>query len=96
MIAEANPIHGIDNINPEVWDNWFVNFFSFVYNKNIKAICFINEDWTRININGLAEWKDARLYNNKQISDAWFKETNKPKYLKSSHTLFKQLDYTKK
>jgi hypothetical protein len=28
------------------WDQWFVNFFSFAYNKNIKAISFINEDWT--------------------------------------------------
>ena len=82
-IAEANPIFGIDGDNTKVWDDWFVNFFSLVYDKNIKAICFINEDWTRVNIEGLSEWKDARLYNNEQISKAWFKETGKDRYLKT-------------
>lgn len=93
MIAETNPVFGIDKNNAKVWDDWFVNFFSMVYNKNIKAICFINEDWTRINIEGLSKWKDARLYNNEQISKAWFRETNKDRYLKQSTELFKQLGY---
>lgn len=93
MIAEANPIFGINKNNTKVWDDWFVNFFSLTYNKNIKAICFINEDWTRLNIEGLSDWKDARLYNNDIISKAWFEETNKDRYLKESPELFKLLNY---
>lgn len=96
MLAEVNPIFGIDKNNAKVWDDWFVNLFSLVYNKNIKAICFINEDWTNVKIEGLSEWKDARLYNNDTISKAWFKETNKDKYLKESPELFEQLGYLKK
>ena len=93
MIAESNPIFGIENNNAKVWDEWFVNYFSLVYNKNIKAICFINEDWTSVNIDGLSEWKDARLYNNELVSGAWFRETNDEKYLKESADLFRQLGY---
>lgn len=96
MIAEANPIHGIDRENIEVWNSWFVNFFNFIYNKNIKAISFINEDWPRTGINGISEWKDGRLYNSKQISEAWFKETNKDRYLKQSPVLYEQLGYMKR
>jgi hypothetical protein len=96
MIAEANPIHGIDKENIEVWNSWFVNFFNFIYNKNIKAISFINEDWPRTGISGISEWKDGRLYNNKQISEAWFKETNKDRYLKQSPVLYEQLGYMKR
>ena len=95
MIAEANPIFGIDENSTKIWDDWFVNFFSMVYNKNIKAICFINEDWPNTNIEGLSKWKDARIYNNEQISKAWFGETNKDRYLKQSPELFKQLGYSK-
>ncbi len=95
MTAETNPIFGIEKNNTKVWDDWFVNFFSLVYEKNIKAICFINEDWTRLNIDGLSEWKDARLYNNKEISKAWFLETNKDHYLKKSPELFEILGYLK-
>ncbi|MFD2726263.1 glycoside hydrolase family 26 protein [Hyunsoonleella rubra] len=93
MIAESNPIFGIEADNPKVWDDWFVNYFSLVYEKNIKAICFINEDWTLVNIEGLSKWKDAKLYNNELVSKAWFKETDKDKYLKASSKLFEQLGY---
>jgi len=93
MLAESNPVYGIENDNNRVWDEWFVNYFSFIYNKNIKAISFINEDWQRLNIPGIGEWKDARLYNNPEVSKAWFDEVNKDKYLKQSADLFKQLGY---
>ncbi|MEM7104935.1 MAG: glycosyl hydrolase [Bacteroidota bacterium] len=93
MIAESNPIHGIKADNTEAWDKWFVHFFSFIYNKNIKAVSFINEDWQRLFINGISEWKDGRLYNNETISKAWFKETDKDRYLKQSADLFELLGY---
>ena len=93
MIAETNPVYGIDKESLKAWDEWFVNFFSFTYNKNIKAISFINENWDRLAIEGIEEWGDARLYNNSMISSAWFEETSKDRYLKQSPELFRQLGY---
>ena len=93
MIAEANPVYGIDKENSEVWDQWFVNFFSFIYNKNIKAVSFINENWQELSIPGISSWKDGRLFNNKRISEAWFKETNKEFYLKQSPQLYQELSF---
>ncbi|MGB5439724.1 MAG: glycosyl hydrolase [Gammaproteobacteria bacterium] len=95
MVAEASPINGIEMDNLDVWNSWFVNFLSLTYNKNVKAISFINEDWGRISIEGISEWRDARLQNNEQIYRAWFKETSKARYLKQSSELFNQLGYTK-
>ena len=95
MIAESNPINGIDEKSSEVWDQWFVNLFTFAYNKNIKAISFISEDWTRTKISGISEWKDARLHKNEQVSRAWFEEVAKDRYLKQSPELFEQLGYMK-
>ncbi len=96
MIAESNPINGIDSKSVEVWDQWFVNLFTFIYQKNIKAVSFINEDWPQTKIPGISEWKDSRIYTNEQVSRAWFEETNKKRYLKQSEALFKQLGYIKK
>ena len=96
MISESNPIYGIDNENIEVWDQWFVNFFSFIYNKNIKALSFINEDWPHTGIEGISDWSDGRLYNNEKVSSAWFLETNKEHYLKQSPQLYELLGYQKK
>ena len=56
---------------------------------------FINEDWSSLNISGLTNWKDGRIYNNKKISKAWFLETNKDRYLKQSPVLFEQLGFEK-
>ncbi|WP_165614839.1 glycoside hydrolase family 26 protein [Flagellimonas flava] len=95
MIAESSPVKGIDKENIEVWNQWFVNFFSFIYNKNIKAVSFINENWQKLSIPGIQHWKDARLYTNEKISEAWFQETNKERYLKRSPELFEQLGYPK-
>lgn len=95
MIAESSPIYGIEQASTEVWSNWFVNLFSFAYEKNIKAISFINEDWTSFNLEGLKTWKDARIYTNQQISKAWFAETAKDRYLKQSENLFQELGYAR-
>ena len=96
MIAESNPIFGIEKNNVDAWDKWFVNFFSIIYEKNIKAISFINENWEKTSIEGISEWKDSRLYSNELISRAWFRETGKDRYLKQSDTLFQHLGYLKK
>lgn len=93
MIAESNPVKGIKQDDNRVWNEWFVNYFSFIYSKNIKALSFINEDWQQLIIPGINEWKDARLSNNDDVSKAWFSETNKDKYLKQSDDLFQLLGY---
>ncbi|MEO9484573.1 MAG: glycosyl hydrolase [Ekhidna sp.] len=96
MIAEANPVNGIDKDDPKVWNGWFVDFFSFCYNKNIKAIAFINENWPRMNISGIGGWKDARLYNNAEVAEKWLIETRKDRYLKQSPELYQELGYRRK
>jgi beta-mannanase len=93
MIAESNPVNGIPKDSEDVWQDWFVNFFSFIYNKNIKVVSFINENWPQLSIEGIGEWKDARLYNNKLVSRAWFQETGKEKYLKQSENLYDLLGF---
>ncbi|MEM9929477.1 MAG: glycosyl hydrolase, partial [Bacteroidota bacterium] len=95
MIAEANPIQGVDQEGTTAWDQWFANFFSFIYRKNIKAVSFINEDWPRLYIPDISHWKDGRLYNNDKVAKAWFRETNKARYLKQSPELFTELGYSK-
>lgn len=92
MVAEASPTSGIKPNDTEVWNSWFVNFFSVCYKKNIKAICFINANWESYSFPGV-DWKDARLSNNKEVADAWFLETSKERYLKQSADLFDQLGY---
>ena len=95
MVAEASPVNGIGKDNTDVWDTWFVNFLSLTYRKNVKAISYINADWTAYSGFASLEWKDARLQNNQQVANAWFKETGKDRYLKQSSELYEQLGYIK-
>ena len=96
MIAESSPIKGITSSDSEVWENWLLNLFTFVYSKNVKVLCFINENLQELEIDGINEWKDARLNNNDLVSKAWFKETAKDKYLKADENLFEILSFSKK
>ncbi len=93
MVAESSPIHGIDEESIDAWNNWFVNFFSLTYNRNVKAVSFINTNWDRMTIEGISEWKDARLQNNARIYQAWFEETARERYLKQSPQLFELLGF---
>ena len=93
MIAEASPINGIDKGNTDVWDTWFVNLLSLAYNRNVKAISYINANWPSYPGFSSLSWKDARLQNNQQVADAWFEETGKERYLQQSPGLYRQLGY---
>ncbi len=94
MIAETSPVHGIVSANEHVWDDWFANLFSLTYRKNVKAISFITSDWSNYPLATALGWRDARLQNNALVSEAWFAETSKERYLKASPSLFQQLGYT--
>jgi len=94
MIAESNPVLGIPKKGTKVWDEWFVDFFSFCYHKNIRAVAFISENWNRLSIDGIEEWEDARLFNNAKVTERWFEEISKARYLKQSPDLYEQLGYT--
>ena len=93
MVAESNPALGIPAKGNKVWNDWFVPFFSFCYQKNIKAIAFINEDWNRLSIDGIEEWEDARIFNNDKVTRQWFEEIGKDHYLKQSPDLYRLLQY---
>ena len=95
MVAEASPINGIDKDNIDAWNTWFVNLLSLTYRKNVKAISYINADWNTYPGFTSLKWKDARLQNNPQVANAWFKETGKDRYMKQSPELYEQLGYIK-
>lgn len=95
MIAESSPINGINKYATNVWESWFMNYFSFIYQTNIKAVCFINEDWTKLKIDGISNWGNAKLGNNKIVSQSFFKELENERFLKQSKELFNFLDYKK-
>ncbi|MEM6785645.1 MAG: glycosyl hydrolase [Bacteroidota bacterium] len=94
MVAETSPVLGITSADQEVWSAWFVPLFSLAYQKNVKAISFINDDWSVFPPVAALGWSDARLQNNQFVSDAWFAETGKDRYLKASPELFPMLGYT--
>lgn len=80
---------GIIEVQP-----WSGRYFSLAYERNIKAISFINTDFTRYPFLVEAGWQDARLQNNETVAKAWFMETAKDRYLKQSPQLFGQLGFS--
>lgn len=94
MIAEASPSLGIFDGDLHSWNTWFVNYFSLAYERNIKAITFINADWKQYWWLVPPDWQDARLQNNETVAKAWLMETAKDRYLKQSPQLFEQLGFS--
>lgn len=93
MIAESSPIRGISASSADVWAEWFEPFFSLVHTRNIKAVSFIDEDWTALDFPDI-DWADARLQNNPEVAAAFFAETRRDRYLVQSPSLFRLLGFT--
>lgn len=94
MVAESSPFLGIFEGDLDSWDTWFVNYFSLAYERNIKAISFINADFNQYPFLVELGWQDARLQNNETVAKAWFMETAKDRYLKQSPQLLEQLGFS--
>lgn len=92
MAAESSAVKGISPTDTAAWDDWFVPYFTFVHRYNIKAICFITEDWSVLDFPGVT-WEDARLTTNPTIAAAWFAETDRERYLHASPELYGLLGY---
>ena len=61
MVDESGPTNG--GINKGTWKSWFNRFF-WIHEKNIKAISYINYDWTKYSGFAFLNWKSTRLQDN--------------------------------
>lgn len=93
MIAESTPATGIVPDSYDTWNNWFVTTFNYIYQKNIKAFSYINCNWDSYEKTKNDKWGNTRVQEYPIVFEQWLKEISKPKYLKASGTLFKELGY---
>jgi hypothetical protein len=95
MIAEASPWFLSTSKSDEAWTKWFVPFFAFIRENDIKAISYINCDWDKLPLFVSEGWGDSRVQSNDLIEKKWGEEISKDRYLKSSMNLFRQLGFQK-
>jgi hypothetical protein len=93
MIAEASPVSSGTDQGEYSWIIWFKPYFDFIKRKNIKAISYINTDWSKEKKYRDKFWADDRLETNKFIKGEWMKEINKDKYVFANSSLYKDLDF---
>ncbi len=48
MIAEASPWYLSTSKSDAAWKKWFVPFFTFIRENNVKAVSYINCDWDKL------------------------------------------------
>ncbi len=94
MLAESAPVHFvITEEDITAWKKWYVNYFSFMYKKNIRAFAYINCNWDDYPGHRPLQWENSKLNQNSLIEKAWMAEVAKDIYLKESTDLYTQLGY---
>ncbi|MBL7068594.1 MAG: hypothetical protein ISS34_01875 [Candidatus Omnitrophica bacterium] len=86
MIAESAP-HGIGTADAGAWAGWFQEFFDFISERKVKAVCYINANWDGQKMWREEGWGDSRIQANEAIKRQWLREIKKEKYLHSSADL---------
>lgn len=85
MIAEASPkgfILGKEK-DQKIWDNYFTKLFDHPrkFPDQVKAIAYINTDWTAQPMWAGGGWGDSRLEESEYLTKQWVKELEAPKYI---------------
>ncbi len=109
FIAEASPVLQMDNlyfdtdlkkesVARRVWQDWFEPFIRTLreHQDVIKAFSYINVNWSVqpmwVN-NPTFQKVDSRIQVSPFISEKWKKEMAKPRYLKPTPKLWRQLEH---
>ncbi len=95
MICWATASKGIPAKGAAAWNDWFVNFFSFIYRYNIKGFCYMNSDFENYPLYDFIKIKNASIQRNKQVSELWTQALQSKRYLHQSDDLYTQLGFKK-
>jgi len=77
VLSETTPLGAAQSADSKAWSEWFEPFFRFVReNPVIKAVCYINWDWTQHE--KWAGWGDRRLETNAFLAVRYYKELGSP------------------
>jgi len=80
MIGESAPKGKRLAVANKAWDEWFVPYFQFINRyKNVKAFCYINQDWD--SIGKWKGWGDSRLSQNAEILKKFQEQIGSAKFL---------------
>ena len=71
MIAEATPRGMNSSKNPDIWSAWYQDFFDFIEDKNVQAICYINANWDDQPMWKNQNWGDSRIQTNPKLKKKW-------------------------
>jgi hypothetical protein len=95
MIAESAAIRNNGVHNPNVWNNWFVPYFNYITQNNVKLVSYISVDFDdRGNTSGSNwNWNDARVQADPAVFLNWRTQLQNPRYLKSSSSLYQTINF---
>jgi Putative NADPH-quinone reductase (modulator of drug activity B) len=80
MIAECAPMLGND-LKIENKANWYNKLFKFIAMQDIKALCYINNDWDKLPMFASYQWGDSRINVSKDIEKLWKENISDKRYI---------------
>ena len=98
MIAEAAPKAYFPADAPGSWTGWHARVFAWIERNDVKAYCYINQDWNAMRQwgpqCGQRDWGDTRVQRRGSvILEAWRREVNGPRWLRQGPALFPAIGF---
>ncbi len=92
ILGEEGTIHEGDS-----WTNWYQPMFEYIEKNDIKALCYINQDWNAQKMWELqGGWGDSRVQNSEEFFDKWLRKIGESRYLMSSKELYPYIGFIPK
>ena len=92
IIAESAPllVSFATDDGAKIWEEWFIPYFQHVLDNSdvIKAISYINADWSSQVMWKRAAWKDTRIQANDIIHEKWISVIENPIFINGDDDVF--------
>jgi hypothetical protein len=92
IIAESAPLSNSVSMDEgeKIWQQWFIPYFQHILENIdvIKAISYINADWSSQVMWKRSGWKDTRLQSNDVIHEKWISVIEHPAFINGDDDVF--------
>ncbi len=76
------------------WDNWYSKVYKFIEDYDVKAFCYINQDWNKQKMWQLqGGWGNSRVQDDSEFLAKWKSKIAENRYLMSTEDLYNNIGF---
>ncbi|HEY4104512.1 MAG TPA: hypothetical protein VGM44_11505, partial [Polyangiaceae bacterium] len=94
MVAESSPQKNfLPALGQAAWDGWYQKLFDYIAEYDVKALCYINENWPDYGWDS-SIFGDSRVQTNPYVFSRWQAAVAPPRFIHAGSAFYSQIGFS--